>query len=132
MNPKQFLTIGGVILIAYAVAGFVLPDQNLLGGALYWTGAENITHAILGVVAIAAAYVLSPQLQKWLVALVGAIALLFFVIGLFLVSTPAANIPPGSLELVDTVIHLVVGVWALWAAFRPMPATEMAPRPAMS
>jgi hypothetical protein len=129
MNPKQFLLFGGVVLILYGVVGVIVPDQSLLGGALYFTGAENIAHLVLGVVAIAASYVLSPMLQKWLVAAVGVLALVFMAIGFAVISTPPLNVPPGNLELVDDVVHLAVTVWALWAAFRPMPAAAMQGRP---
>lgn len=127
MNPKQFLLYGGVVLILYGVVGLIVPDQELLGGILYFTGIENIVHIVLGVVAIAASYVLSAVLQKWLVAAVGVLALVFMIIGFFLIGTPPLNLPPGNLELVDDVVHLVVTVWALWAAFRPMPAPAMQP-----
>src|ERR671924_867837 len=128
MNPRQFLLIGGVILIVYGIGGFILPDQSLLGGVLYWTGAENIVHVILGAVAIAAAYVLNADLQKWLTAAVGVVALLFFLIGLFVMATPPLNLSPGNLELVDTLVHLAVGIWAPVAAFRPMPMLARQPR----
>jgi hypothetical protein len=129
LTPRQFLRIGGVILILYGVLGFLLPDQSLAGGILYWTGAENIVHVVLGLVAIAAAYVLSAQVQKWLTAIVGVVALVFFVIGLVVMANSPLNLPPGNLELLDTIIHLVVGLWALVAAFRPMPAMVVQPQP---
>ena len=132
MNPRQFLLFGGVVLILYGVVGLIVPDQELLGGILYFTGAENIAHLVLGVVAIAASYVLSPVLQKWLVAAVGVLALVFMILGFAVINTPPLNVPPGNLELVDDVVHLVVTVWALWAAFRPMPAPAMQGRPSMA
>jgi hypothetical protein len=122
LTPKGFLTIGGVIVLLYGIVGFLVPDQHLLADLLLFTGAENIAHVVLGIVAIAAGYVLGADLQKWLTAVVGATALVFLVIGLIVMGTPPLNLGLANLELVDDVVHLVVGIWALWAAFRPMGA----------
>ena len=141
MNPRQFLIIGGVILLVLGILGFILQPISggaLLGSALWFDNAENIAHTVLGIVAIAAAYVLSAQMQKWLVVIVGVVALLFAVLGGINVGASVGagesplNLGVTNLELLDDVVHLVVGVWALWAAFRPIPAEEMAARPAMS
>jgi hypothetical protein len=133
MNPRQFLIIGGVILLVLGILGFILQpvsEGRLLGEALWFDNAENIAHTILGIVAIAAAYVLNATLQKWLTAIVGVVALVFTVLGLIVIGTPPTQLNLGvtNLELLDDVVHLVVGVWALVAAFRPMGA--MAPAPA--
>jgi hypothetical protein len=127
MNPKQFLTIGGVIVLVYGIVGFILPDTPLLGNVLLFTGAENIVHVILGIAAVAAAYVLRPDWQRWLTAAVGIVALVFFVVGLLVMSAPPLNLAPANLEVIDTLVHLVVGTWALWAAFRPAPAVVAQP-----
>jgi hypothetical protein len=61
------------------------------------------------------------MLQKWLVAVVGVIALFFAVYG-FLV---AGNTPPNTFGIsnlespADDILHLVVAIWALAAAFLP-------------
>ena len=85
---------------------------------------------MLGIIAIAAAFVISDgTLQKWLVAVVGVTALFFAVYG-FMV---AGNAPPNTFGIsnlespADDVLHLVVGIWALAAAFRPRSRMAVAP-----
>ncbi len=117
MNPKQFLQIGGVILILLAVIGFVKPD--FAGDLLNFDSAENWAHLVLGVVAVALAPLAIGDLKKWVVVLVGVIALAFGVLGFMVRGNPSPNFY-GVTNLenpVDNVLHLVVGVWALFAAF---------------
>lgn len=124
MNPKQFLQIGGAILLLLGILGFAgLFSEK---GSFFWLdNSENVAHTGLGIIAIAAAYLLKDaQAQKWLVAVVGVIALFFTVVG-FAVggdTTSGANTwGIANLESpADDILHLVVGAWALVAAFRPM------------
>jgi hypothetical protein len=61
------------------------------------------------------------MLQKWLVAVVGITALFFAVYGFAV----AGNTPPNTFGIsnlespADDILHLVVGIWALAAAFVP-------------
>ncbi|NOS67050.1 MAG: hypothetical protein HOO67_01645 [Candidatus Peribacteraceae bacterium] len=118
MNPKQFLQIGGVILLLLAVIGFLKPD---IGGEFltFWPW-ENWAHLGLGVVAIVVSPLAIGELKKWIVVLVGLIALAFGVLGFMVSGTPSPNFY-GIVNLdnpIDNVLHLVVGVWALFAAFK--------------
>jgi len=125
MNPKQFLIWGGVVLVLVAIlgaAGIIGPtaEASIFGAPWWFDVYENWVHGILGIVALIAAFALPASLQKPLVVVVGVLALLFMLYSGFvsedfygaMLQNPA-----------DTVLHLVVGVWALWAAFR----TEAAP-----
>lgn len=118
MNPKQFLQIGGVILVLLGVVGFLVP--NLAGDLLNFDAAENWAHTLLGVVALVLAPLPIGDLKKWVVVLVGLVALFFGIMG-FVVSGNAAPNFYGVTNLenpIDNVLHLVVGVWALWAALK--------------
>ncbi len=122
MNSKQFLLLGGIILVVLGVAGLTVlgptVDRSALGPVNYLDNAENVAHLVLGVVALAAYYLLKDaQLQKWLVVLVGVIALLVAALGFMNGANPAPNVGVSNLEMSDNILHLVVGVWALWAAF---------------
>lgn len=129
MNPKQFLLVGGIVLLALGIVGFlgVFKDTT---SAFYLDQGENVAHTGLGIIAIAAAFVIPEGvLQKWLVAVVGVTALFFAVYG-FLVagSTPPNTFGISNLESpADDILHLVVGIWALAAAFLPRRAMSMAP-----
>ena len=129
MNPKQFLLIGGIVLLALGIVGFlgVFSDTK---SAFYLDQGENVAHTGLGIIAIAAAFLIpDAMLQKWLVAVVGVTALFFAVYG-FMV---AGNTPPNTFGIsnlespADDVLHLVVGVWALAAAFWPRGQLATAP-----
>ena len=130
MNPKQFLQIGGAILLLLGLAGFAgLFSQK---GSFFWLdNSENVAHTGLGIIVIAASFRLKDaQAQKWLVAVVGVTALFFTIVGFAVAgdTTSGANtFGLANLESpADDILHLVVGVWALAAAFRPMGMPGMA------
>lgn len=117
VNPKQFLQWGGIVLLALGIVGYLVP--NLLGDLLWFDMAENVAHTVLGIVALVLAPMQLGDLKKWIVVIVGIVALYFGVAG-FLVAGNAAPNWYGVTNLenpVDNVVHLVVGIWALYAAF---------------
>ncbi len=68
-------------------------------------------------------------MQKWLVAAVGVVALFFTVVGFAVAGDASGANTFGLANLespADDILHLVVGVWALAAAFRPMGMPMMA------
>jgi hypothetical protein len=122
-TPRGFLIVGGAVLLLLGIVGFLgIFTLNVF----YLTAGENVAHVALGLVALAAVYVpgLNDTLRpyyRWIVILVGVIALFFGVYG-FIV--PAGNPPTtlntfglANLEIVDNLIHLVVAAWAFAASF---------------
>ena len=126
MNPKQFLTVGGAILVLLAIVGYLGVFST--EGSFFWLDSgENVAHLFLGVVALAAVFVpglnsaLAPY-YKPIVILVGAISLFFSVYGFIVAGNPVPNTFGYNLESpADNLLHLVVGAWAVWAAFRAQP-----------
>ena len=120
MNPKQFLQIGGGVLLLVGLLGFggiigPTPEKSLFGAFWWFDNYENVVHTLLGVVGILASFVLPHHYQKPLVILLGVVALFFAVYsGLIDMNFLGATLENPA----DTVLHLVVGVWALWAAMR--------------
>ena len=82
------------------------------------------------VVALAAAYFLKdPNLQKWLVVVVGVFGLFAGIYGFAVAGQPEPNVGFANLESPsDDLLHVVVGLWALAAAF--MPGRAMMPKTA--
>ncbi|MBI5135227.1 hypothetical protein HZA86_03265 [Candidatus Uhrbacteria bacterium] len=121
MNPKQFLQIGGAVLLLVGILGFIgvigpTPD-SLFGAAWFFDNAENIAHTVLGVVAVAASMGVPSSGQKPLVIAVGVLGLLFGLYSLFGAVPEGKMIFGASLQNpADTILHFVVGVWALWAS----------------
>lgn len=119
LTPKGFLTVGGVILVLIGVLGYInvigpTPQQSIFGDFWWFDNAENVAHLVLGIVALAAAYLLKDAgLQRMLVWLVAVIALLVAAYNLM----GSVNLLGANLESpADLVLHLVVGVWAVLAA----------------
>ena len=115
-TPKGFLMWGGVVLVLIAILGYVgvigpTAEQSIFGAFWYFDNAENIAHLVLGVVALLAVYVLSSGMQKWLVLIIGAVAVL---VGLY--NFGSTELFGANLESpADMLLHLVVGAWALYA-----------------
>ena len=138
VSPSGFLKYGGIVLVAVAVVGWL----GLTNGIEFFQldAGENLVHTVLGVVALAVAFGLkNEQFQKWLVAAVGLLALVATVYslispsgGAFAAATGFAKPNAGFTNLenpADTVLHLVVTVWALASAFMsPSAAAQPAAR----
>lgn len=119
MNPKQFLQIGGAVLLVVGILGFIgvigpTPERSIFGSFWWFDNPENLAHTVLGVTGLAAAFVLPANLQKSLVVLLGAIGVL---VGLYSLLIGPALLGANLENPADTFLHLAVGAWALYAAF---------------
>jgi hypothetical protein len=136
-TPKGFLMSGGLVLLLLGLIGFVFlngsPEQSALGSFFWLDNSENVAHLGLGIIALAAVYVpglnsaLAPY-YRWIVILVGLIALFFGVYGFILpAGSPASPNTFGlaNLELGDNLLHLIVAAWAFAAAMGWMSSRSM-------
>ncbi len=120
INPRAFLQIGGGALVLLAVLGYVgvigpSGAQSIFGSFWYFDNAENVAHLVLGIVALAAVFALPGSLQKPLVIIVGVVAVL---VGLYSLVGSSMLLGANLENPADSVLHLVVGAWALWAGLR--------------
>ncbi len=119
ITPKMFLQVGGIVLVLVAVLGYVgvigPTADSLFGEAWYFDNIENIAHLVLGIVALAAAFVLPAGLHKPLVMVVGIVAVL---VGLYSLFVDTVLLGAMLQNPADTILHLVIGGWALWAGMR--------------
>lgn len=128
-TPKGFLTYGGVVLVLLGLIGMFALNSESSSPAFWLDNGENYAHLGLGVIALAAVFVpglnsaLAPY-YRWIVILVGIIALFFAVYGFVVSGNPVPNtFGLANLENpADNILHLVVGAWALYSAWRPEPA----------
>ena len=125
LTPRGFLQWGGIVLTLLGIVGFIGIFSQSAFPSFYLDAGENVAHLGLGIIALAALYVpglntaLAPY-YKWIVALVGSISLLAAVWGFLAAGNPAPNTLGYNLENpLDTLLHVVVAVWAFWAAFYP-------------
>lgn len=122
MNPRQFLLLGGIVLLLLAALGFTImgtPESSPLHEAFYLDMGENVAHLLFGVVALGAYFGLKDEkLVRYLVILVGVVALLVAVLGFLSSGKPMSNVGIANLENpLDNILHLVVAVWAFAVAF---------------
>ena len=120
MNPKQFLLLGGVVLVLVGVLGFVgvlgpTADASIFGSAWWFDSAENWAHLVLGIVALILAYATGPSLQRPVVMLLGIIGVL---VGLYSFFGYPMLLGANLENPLDSILHLVVGIWALAASWK--------------
>ncbi len=124
LTPKGFLQVGGVVLIIVGLLSYI-PLTNSTGGifgsAWWFDGGEGIAHLVLGIVAIAAAYVLPANLHKPLVVVVAIVGLLFGVAGGTIINSGGNANFYGLANLespLDNILHLFVAAWAGYASMK--------------
>lgn len=127
MNPKQFLLVGGSVLLLIGVLGFVgvigpTPDKSIFGAMWWFDNPENIAHTVLGVAGLAAVFIFPPLWQKWLVVALGALAL---VVGLYSLAVNTMLLGANLENPADTILHLAVGAWAFAAVYMGGQMKEM-------
>jgi len=118
LNPKQFLLVGGSALLLLGILGYIgvlgpTPDKSLFGAMWYFDNAENLAHTVLGIAGLAAAFIFPTSLQKMLVVLLG---ILGVVVGAYSLVLGSMLLGANLENPADTILHLVVGAWALYAA----------------
>jgi len=113
MGSKKFLLWIGWFLVLLGVVGYFIGDLWL--PVWGFSGSENLAHIVVGVVMLAAAYwARTRALFDWLVVAVGVLALFFAGYGWFV----DANFRGlANLEQLDNIVHLVIGLWALWVVW---------------
>ena len=123
MNPKQFLQIGGVVLVLLGILGFVkvigpTAEQSLFGEWWWFDNAENWAHLVLGIIALVLAYITGASIQRPVVMILGVVGVLVGLYSLF----GYYNLLGANLENpADSVLHIIVGAWALLASWYKTP-----------
>jgi len=118
MNPKQFLQIGGAVLVLVGVLGYVgvigpTAEDSIFGETWWFDNGENLAHTVLGLAAVVAAFVLPAVAQRYLVIAVGVLGIAVAVYNIVSEELLGSNLETP----LDLILHVVVGAWALFAAF---------------
>lgn len=106
------------MLVLVAILGFIgvigpTAEKSILGENWWFDNGENWAHLVLGVVGLIAAFTFPMSVQKPLVILLGVIGVL---VGLYSLVSPGNFLGANLENPADTVLHLAVGAWALFAA----------------
>ncbi len=121
-TPVGFLKIGGAVLILVAILGYVgvigpTAEQSIFKEAWWFDNGENIAHLVLGVVALAVAYgfVIPRSAHRPLVIVLGVVGVL---VGLYSFAGQTTLLGANLENPADSLLHLVVGAWALAAGLK--------------
>ncbi len=117
MNPKKFLTWGGLILIIVGILGFIgiigpTAEDSMFGASWWFDNGENWAHLIIGIVGLLVGLKGSISSQRSLTLIVGVLAVLIGIYSIFKSSFLGAMLQNPA----DTILHLVIGIWALLAS----------------
>jgi uncharacterized membrane protein HdeD (DUF308 family) len=133
LYARTFLIVGGAVLLLLGLVGYAGIFSKESTPSFWLDNGENLAHTFLGIVALAAVYVpgLNSVLKPYyrgIVALVGVIALFFAGYGFLQASGAEPNtFGVSNLENPsDNVLHVVVGIVALAAAWIGSPDKGMA------
>lgn len=117
-SPKGFLQIGGLVLILLGILGYIgiigpTADQSLFKNFWWFDNVENLAHFVLGVAGLVAVFTFPAMWQRYLVMLLGVVAVLVALYNLGSTTLFGANLESPA----DLILHAVVGVWALYCVF---------------
>ena len=119
MNPKQFLQYGGAILVVVGILGFFLigptPETSIFGPSWWFDSGENYAQLIIGIVGLLTASMLGTSAQKSLVMLLGVVGIL---VGLYSIVVGPSFFGANLENPADSILHLAVAAWALWASMK--------------
>ncbi|MBX4216096.1 hypothetical protein KW797_04050 [Candidatus Parcubacteria bacterium] len=118
MQLKQFLQLGGTVLVCIGILGFLgivgpTQDDSLFGAVWWFDKAENWANLLVGILFLGASFILSSASQKPLVLVIGVIGMIVAVSGYVNPLFLGAN-----LETADVVLYLLFGALALWSGLR--------------
>lgn len=123
-TPKGFLQVGGAVLVLIGLLGMLglligpTPGNSIFGEVWWFDEYENIAHLVLGVAGLAAAFLFPATYQRYLVLLLGVVGIVVGLVSLIGPVTQGSNLLGAQLQNpADTLLHLVVGAWALYAVF---------------
>ncbi len=124
---KLYSKVVGVALLAVGLLGVILNEQSLFG-LLHFEMVHNVVHLLTGAIGTWLGFKGSDKAAKMFAQIFGVVYTLLAIAGF--AGVMAIGEMLGTMHLMDpayNVIHLIVGVWGLYAGFKPgAPATPAA------
>lgn len=120
MNSKQFLQIGGVVLVLVGILGMVgvigpSAERSIFGETWWFDQPENWAHLVLGIAALILAYAVGAGIQRPVVMILGAVGVL---VGIYSLLGYSDLLGANLENPADSILHIVIGAWALWASWK--------------
>lgn len=120
LTSRYFLIIGGIILLALGVFGFLVPEPVEDTTVVHFDAWENYIHTIAGVAMLAIGFLLPSAYRMyrwWTTLVVGLSALAVAIIGFAVSGASFPNLGGANLENpFDNVLNLAIGLYALVTA----------------
>ena len=114
MYARTYAKVIGVVVLLVGVVGLIMgdPEDGLLGFNVDVT--EDIVHLATGGLLAYAGFSGTDDQVRSIVTIIGVVYLLVGILGFFLADL--FGLLPNELAVQDNILHLVLGVIALWAA----------------
>ena len=104
---KVFARTAGWLALLLGVLGFFVTD---LLGLIHFDTPHNVVHLVLGILGIAAAQ--NVNWAKMYAQILGAVYFLLGLLGFFVPELLGIH-----LEVLENLLHILLGAWGLYAAF---------------
>jgi len=109
---RTYCQVAGIVLLAVGVLGFVWP--GIPGVLSINEPAEIALHLVTGILATAAGF--AGGYGRWSVLYAQVFGVIYILLGVLGFVVP--DLPVGiHLDIGCNVVHLVLGVWGIWAGF---------------
>jgi hypothetical protein len=113
MDIKMWAKVFGVVLLVAGLLGFLLAPNGMLFGILDTDFTQNAIHTIVGIIALIVGFK-AVGMARTFFRVIGVVYVLVAVLGFVSGSTVLGLM---SVNMADNVLHLAVGVVALWVGF---------------
>lgn len=138
MTPRFYLAFTGCLLLLLGILGYVgivgpLSNDSIFGVNWWVDNGQSIVYIILGIVSLLSAFVLrQPMVRKFIAFAIGGLLVCVGLLGIIIMRSHAMlNAGIAHLENpTETILHLVLGLWAVWVAIRPDKTARTTPPPA--
>lgn len=113
MDIKMWARVFGVVLLVAGLLGFFLAPNGMLFGILDTDFTQNAVHTIAGIIALIVGFKATGMARTFFRVL-GVVYVIVAVLGFVSGSTVLGLM---SVNMADNVLHLAVGLVAVWVGF---------------
>lgn len=127
MTPRFYLAFTGCLLLLLGILGYVgivgpLSNDSIFGTNWWVDNGQSIVYIVVGLMSLLSAFVLrQPMIRKFIAFTIGGLLVCVGLLGIIVMRRHGMlNAGIAHLENpAETILHLVLGLWAVWVAIRP-------------